>query len=90
MQTRVQLDSLGDSARALARVAGDLADARSQLAVVHAHSSALGRAGAAAADQTWRTADRALGGVSSSITSLSEALRLLARVYDEVDRGAVR
>jgi uncharacterized protein YukE len=74
----------------LARVAADLAEARYQLSAVHARSTDLGRAGAAAAQQTWRSADRALSGVSDSVSALGDALRLLATAYADVDRGAVR
>ncbi|MDX6273787.1 MAG: hypothetical protein QOJ92_997 [Frankiales bacterium] len=90
MHTDVHPESLGVAATSLARVAAELAEARQQLSAVHARSTDLGRAGAAAAHETWRSADRALTGVSESVSSLGDALRLLATVYADVERGAVR
>ena len=91
MRTSVDPAGLLAGSRRLRDAAAELADARGALAAVHVSAAPdLGRAGAEAAEATWRAGDSALRSVAAGCTELADALSLLARVYAEVDREAVR
>jgi hypothetical protein len=91
MRTQVDPAALGVCARSLSTVSAELADARQQLSAIHASSAGdLGAAGSAAAHDTRRSGDRALTTVADAASAVADAMRLLATVYDAVDREAVR
>ena len=91
MELAVTPEDLSAAAAALSACARRLDEARDAFARTAAREvPELGREAVAAAGESASRAQRAVTTIADDVDQLARALRVLAHVYAQVDRGAVR
>lgn len=90
MELAVTPEDLSAAAAALASCSRRLEEAKESFARAAAREvPELGREALSAAGESARRAQSAVGTIADDVDQLARALRLLAQVYAQVDRGAV-